>query len=98
MKKVEQNYYIGKKEEYFADLEAVLKNYRRKAVGDKKEGLLVDFMTATNKIGVNLLRKPENYEDNDYLIKMAQETMRIQEQTNKSKSNQMAITANMAKK
>ena len=36
MRKVEQNYYIGKKEEYFEDLEAVLRNYRRKAIGDKK--------------------------------------------------------------
>lgn len=36
MRKVEENYYIGKKQEYFSDLEDVLRNYRRKAIGDKK--------------------------------------------------------------
>lgn len=98
MKKVQENYYVGRKEQYFSDLDNVLKNYRRKAIGDKKEGLLVDFLTATNKIGVNLQKKPQSYEDNEYLVRQAQEKMKIQELYSKSKSNQMATAANIAKK
>jgi hypothetical protein len=47
----------------------VLKKYRGRAVGDKKEVLLAEFLETTNKIGMNLDREPENYENNEYLVR-----------------------------
>ncbi len=44
MRKVQANHYIGKKNEYMSDLDGVLKSYRRKAIGDKKQGLLAEFL------------------------------------------------------
>ena len=69
MRKVESNNYVGKKDEYMSDLDAVLRSYRRKAIGDKKQGLLAEFLETTNKISINLDKEPENYMNNEYLVK-----------------------------
>ena len=69
MRKVESNNYVGKKDEYMSDLDAVLRSYRRKAIGDKKQALLAEFLETTNKISINLDKEPENYMNNEYLAK-----------------------------